>query len=122
MAEEFMVRQFFADVVVIREIVDATHAMYDHHFLEALEHVRIARQAHERRTAGAGADQVEILGRLEVVDAERAGRFAADDQQTGRASGRDRVWQDVELSVVDVEFKKQINVMKNINLNNKNCK
>src|SRR3546814_12257476 len=54
--------------------------MYDHHFLEALEHVRIARQAHERRKAGAGADQVEILGRLEVVDDERAGRFAADDQ------------------------------------------
>src|SRR3546814_19891196 len=79
-AGEFMGRQFFADVVVIREIVDATHAMYDHHFLEALEHVRIARQAHERRKAGAGADQVEILGRLEVVDDESDGRFEADVQ------------------------------------------
>ena len=52
----------------------------DHH-LEALVRLRIADDAHEGRQARAGAEQVQPLARQQVVEDQRAGRLAADEDR-----------------------------------------
>src|SRR5688572_1522448 len=52
--------------------------MHQHHALVALVDLRILDQAQERREAGAGAEQIEVLPGQQVVEQQRAGRLAPD--------------------------------------------
>src|SRR5690349_3741242 len=60
-AEIFIGRQGAADVAIVRKLARDPDAMHQHYLLEALVRGGIANDAHERREAGAGGEQVKIL-------------------------------------------------------------
>jgi 1-acyl-sn-glycerol-3-phosphate acyltransferase len=78
-AEEFVARQFVGEECFVGEIGDVAHAVRDDDPVETLVGFRILDQTQERRETGAGAEQVEIAPRLEVMQRERAGRLSADE-------------------------------------------
>src|SRR5947209_9832430 len=53
--------------------------MHENDLFEALVGLGIADDAHEWREAGAGAEKVKIAAVEQVVEDERAGRLAADN-------------------------------------------
>jgi hypothetical protein len=53
--------------------------MDQHHLFETLVSLGVLDQADERREAGTGGQQVEVLARSQVAQHQRAGRLAADD-------------------------------------------
>ena len=53
--------------------------MQQHDLLEAVIGLGVLDHAEERRQPRAGADEIEVAAVLEIVDHERAGRLAADD-------------------------------------------
>ena len=78
-ADQIVLRQFFGDHLAIGEFGDAAAAVQQHDFLEALVSLRILDHAEERREPGAGADQIEVAAVPKIVDHQRAGGLAADD-------------------------------------------
>ncbi|KAG1240877.1 hypothetical protein G6F68_017234 [Rhizopus microsporus] len=77
-AEELVVRQFLFDEVSISQFADPAHAMNQDDLVEAFVDVRVFDDAHERRPARAGAEQEQVLARLQVVDDQRAHGLTAD--------------------------------------------
>src|SRR5690554_4798883 len=55
--------------------------MHQHDFLEQIVGFRVADDAHERSQSGAGAKQIEVFSRVQVVHDQRADRLAADKQR-----------------------------------------
>ena len=67
------------DHLAISEFGDAAATVQQHHLFKALVRLRVLDHAQERREPGTGADQIEIAAVLEIVDHQRSGRLAADD-------------------------------------------
>ena len=78
-AQKFVAGQLLRDALAIGELGDLAHAVNEHDALEAVIDLRILDQAQEGREAGAGAEQIEMLAGQEIVEQQRAGRLAADD-------------------------------------------
>src|SRR5439155_379507 len=78
-ASQLIVWQFLRDHLAIGELGDAAAAMQQHDFFETLVGFGILDHAQKRREPGASADQIEVAAGFEIVDDQRAGRLAADD-------------------------------------------
>src|SRR5579863_6637004 len=61
------------------------HAMHENDALEARVGLRIRYHAHERRGAGAGAEQVQPFAGLQILQQQGAGGLAADEHLIARA-------------------------------------
>jgi len=79
LADEFVVGQVVRDEVAIREFALPAATVHDDDAFEALVGLGILDDAQEGREAGSGAKQEEIAPLPQVVDQQRAGRLAADD-------------------------------------------
>ncbi len=82
--EVFMLWQLVFEVMRVGEVVDMTHAVRQHDPVETLIRMRVADDAHERRQPRAGAEQIEMFSRLEIVQHQGAGGLARDDQRIAR--------------------------------------
>src|SRR5882757_6375031 len=78
LADQIVVRQFLRDHLAIGEFGNAATAVQQDHLFETLVGLGVLDHTEERREPGAGADQIEIAAILEIVDHQRAGRLAAD--------------------------------------------
>ncbi len=67
------------DEFAIGDFIHVTHAVAEDDFLETLVGFGILDDTHERRKAGTGAQQVQMLARLEIVQHQRTRRLLADD-------------------------------------------
>ncbi|MNN24134.1 hypothetical protein D3C81_1375520 [compost metagenome] len=54
------------------------------HLVEALVGLGVLDHAHERRQAGTGAQQIQVLARQQIAENQRAGGLAADHQLVAR--------------------------------------
>ena len=77
-ADQLVVRQFIRDVVAVGEFGRPATAMHHDHALEALIDLGVLDQAQPGGEAGAGAEQEQIAALAQIVDQQRAGRLAAD--------------------------------------------
>ena len=103
-----MLRQLVRDQVGVGELVDLAHAVHEHDLVEALVGVGVADDAHERRQAGAGREQVEVAAGQQVGQHQRAGRLAADqhlvaDLQVLQPRGQ-RAVRDLDAEELEVLF------------------
>ena len=64
---------------MVGQFGDLTHAVHHDDLLEALIGFGVADDAQERRQAGAAAQQIQVLAGQQVVDQQRAGGLAAND-------------------------------------------
>ena len=78
-AEEIVLRQRLRDHLAISEFGDAAAAVQQHDFLEALVSLGILDDAEERCQTGPGPDQIQIATIEQIVDHQRSGGLAADD-------------------------------------------
>ena len=78
LAEIVMLGQLLGDELAVRQLAADAHAVHEDHLLEAVVGVGVADDAHERREAGAGCEQEQVLRREQVGQHQRAGRLAAD--------------------------------------------
>ena len=72
-----MLWQNFRNDLAIGEILLVSHAVNDDHLVEPLVGFGVLDDAEERREPRAGAEQIEMLARRQIVEDERAGRLAA---------------------------------------------
>ena len=79
LTEEFVLRQVLGDELAVGHFVHVAHAVHQDHFLEALVGFRVLDDTHERCQASAGAQQVQVLARVQVVEYQGTGRLLADD-------------------------------------------
>ena len=77
--QKLVLRQVVHHQVVVSQLIGLAHAVHQHDLLEALISLRVADDAHERRQAGSCGQQVQAFAGQQVVNHQRAGRFAADD-------------------------------------------
>ena len=67
------------DELAVGDFVHVAHAVNQDHLLEALVGFRVLNHAHERCQTGAGAEQIEVLAGVEIIEHQRAGGLLADD-------------------------------------------
>ena len=67
------------DELAVGHFVHVAHAVDQDHLFETLVGFRVLNQAHKGRKAGAGAEHVQVLARVEVSQHQRAGGLLADD-------------------------------------------
>ncbi|MNT26605.1 hypothetical protein D3C72_1621930 [compost metagenome] len=80
-----MLGQFLGDVVLVAQLADPAYAVDQHDFFVAVVHVRVLDDGHERGEAGAGGQQVQVLGvRQQVVLHQGTGRLAGDHHLVAR--------------------------------------
>ncbi len=77
-AEVFVRAQILDFVFHDGRFTRPAHAMDEYHVFEPLIDLGVLDEAHERRGASPGAEQVQPLARLEVMQQQRAGGLAAD--------------------------------------------
>src|SRR5262245_15684701 len=78
-ADQLIIRELFRYHLAISELLHAAAAVQQHDLFEALIGLGILDHRKEWRQPRAGADQVEVAAGFEIVDDQRAGRLAADD-------------------------------------------
>ena len=76
LAQEFMLRQLLREVVVVGQFFHLTHTVDQDHFFKAFISFGVADDAHIRCHAGAGAQQVQVFTRQQIVNQQRASGFA----------------------------------------------
>ena len=79
LTQQFVLRQLLGQVVVVSQFFHFTHAVHDDDFLEALVGVGVAHDAQIGRQASAGAQEVEVFARQQIIDQQSARGFASDD-------------------------------------------
>ncbi len=79
LADEFVLRQVVADAVAVGEFGHVPAAMHEHHLLVALIGLGIADDGEEGRKARTRAPQIEHAPGRQVVEDERAGGLAPDE-------------------------------------------
>src|SRR5690606_28225890 len=77
-AQKLVLRQFPADVVLVGQLADVAHAVYQDDLLVGLVDLGILDDAHEGRQASARAQQVQVLARQQVFRHQGAGGLGAD--------------------------------------------
>ena len=78
-AEKLVLRQFGLDEVAIGELGLGAHAMHEDNRREPFVGLSIADRCEERREAGFGCEKVQVASVAQIVENERAGRLAADE-------------------------------------------
>src|SRR6185369_6156776 len=78
LAEKFMMPQILDQVLYDRALADPADTVHEDNVFEALIHFRVFDDTHEWGGTRAGAQQVEPLARLQVVQYQRSRGLAAD--------------------------------------------
>src|SRR4029077_19927807 len=78
-AEQLVALEYTDLVAHHRRLARPAHAVHENNLLEALIHLRIADEAHERRCSGAGTKQIQPRPGREIAEQQRAGRLTADE-------------------------------------------
>ena len=67
------------DEFAVGDFIHIANTVAQDHFFETLVGFRVLDHAHERRQTGAGAEQVKVFARFQVIQYQRARRLFADD-------------------------------------------
>ena len=75
LAENLVGGQVALEQVLVGEVLHLAHAVGDHHLLEGVVDVRVARHRQPGRQTRAGAEQIQPLARLQSVEHQGADRL-----------------------------------------------
>ena len=75
--EKFMGWQMLGQVFAVGQFFHLAHAMHQNYALKFFISSRVAHNAHERGEPSAGRQQVQAFSGQQIVNQQRAGRFAA---------------------------------------------
>jgi len=104
--EELVLAQIFDQVLDNGALAYPANTVNENHMLESFVDLRILDDAHERSRAGARAQQIEPLARLQVVKEKRAGWLTADKHRVPFAdvlqAGRERAVRHLDAQKLQV--------------------